>query len=240
MDFSVEGKNASFTADGAFDFASRAGVLTVDMSSLGIPGAQGKVEIRIVGGVMYMNMSSLLGAAGPSAAQELGGKHWYKIDVSSLAGGSKAGGLGSLGSSDPTSSLDALRGVSSDVKQVGSDSVRGVDTTHDAITIDMTKALDKVPAPQRALADKGLKMLGDGSFPADVWIDAQGRPRKLVMHLAGAHVSSATFGALTMELYDYGTTVDVQAPSPDDTVDMMSLLGGALGGMGTGGSSGSA
>jgi hypothetical protein len=54
------------------------------------------------------------------------------------------------------------------------------------------------------------------------------------MHLEGANVSGATLGALTMELYDYGTTVDVQAPPADDTVDMSSLLGGALGGMGTG------
>jgi hypothetical protein len=130
--------------------------------------------------------SSPLGVAGPSAAQELGGKHWLKIDTSTLTGGSQAGGLGSLGSSDPTSFLDALRGVSSDVKEVGSDSVRGVDTTHSAITIDMTKALDQVPTPEHALAAKGLKLFGNGSLPAD------------------------------------------------DTVDMSSLLGGALGGMGTG------
>jgi hypothetical protein len=241
MDISAAGRSGSFTADGAFDFASRAGVLTMDVSSLGIPGGQGTIEVRVVDGVVYMDMSGLLGAAGPAAAQQLGGKHWFRLDISGLAGQSGAGGLGSLGSSDPTSSLDALRGVSKDVKEVGSDTVRGVDTTHYATTIDLTKALEQVPADQRAAAAKGLKTLGTGSVPADVWIDAQGRPRKLVMHLDGVAPSGGTLGTLAIELYDYGTKVDVHAPPADDTVDMMSLLRGALSGNGpTGGSAGSA
>jgi hypothetical protein len=234
MTVSAGGQTRSFTADGAFDFAARSGVLTMDMSSLGLPGGPGRMEVRVVDGVLYMNVGDLLGAAGPAATQELGGKHWFKLDASALTDRSTPSGLGALGSGNPTSTLDALRGVSSDVTVLGSDTVRGVDTTHYAVTIDLSKALDRVPVGERDAATKGLKMLGAGSVPAEVWIDGHGCPRKLVMNLGGAEGSGTSLGALTMEMYDYGTTVEVHAPPADDTVDMMNAFGGLLGGTGSG------
>jgi hypothetical protein len=231
MDVDGTGERASFTADGAFDFRSRSGQLTMDVSSLGLPGADGKIEVRLVDGVVYLDMSGLPGSAGRVFERRLAGKHWFKLDVSGLAGSSSSGGLGSIGSSDPTAFLDSLRGVSSDVRELGHETVRGVDTTHYAITIDMTKALDRIPGADHHVAEQGLKMLGTGSLPAEVWIDGQGRPRKFVMHVDVREGAGAVVGTLTMELYDYGAKVDVQAPRADDTIDLMGLLDGAFGGI---------
>lgn len=240
MSFASGARSGSFTADGAFDFPARAGTMTIDMSSLGLPGASGRIEMRMVDGVAYMDMSSLAGAAGSDLAQVLGGKHWFKLDISGLAGPSSGSGLGNLGMSDPSSMLDALRGVSNDVKQVGTDTARGVETTHYAMTLDMAKALERTPGQFRAQAGSALKTLGTGSIPADLWIDAQGRPRKLVVQLDSVRAPDVSAVAMTMELYDYGTAVAVQAPPVDDTVDMSGMVGGLLNGAGSGANAGTA
>lgn len=238
----VSGKSVTVTADGAFDFKARAGELTMDMSAMGLPGGRGRMQARVLGSVVYMNLGDLIGATNTTAARELGGKHWVKLDSTTLADQGGAAGFGTLGSSDPTSTLDALRGVASDVKDLGHESVRGADTTHYAVTIDLTKALGHLPAASRDAAAQSLKMFGEGSVPADVWIDGDGRPRKFMMNLDATHASGTTLGALTLELYDYGTPVDVQAPPDSDTFDMTSMLGGAggLGGLGGGNAAGSA
>jgi hypothetical protein len=231
IDMSERGYSGAVTADGAFDFANRTGALTMDMTSMGIPGIRGAIELRIVDGVIYMNLGSMLGST-PEARQLFGDKPWIKLDLTKAgaAGAGGAGGFGGLGTSDPTSTLDALRGAGSDVRVVGHDEVRGVDTTHYHATIDLARALDKLPAAQRDAAARAMRTLGTGSVPADIWIDAQGRLRKLTMTLdattEGTHV-----GAVTMELFDFGTPVDVEAPPADQVTDFGSMLGGLTGGM---------
>jgi hypothetical protein len=225
-----QGYSGAVTAEGAFDFANRTGALTMDMSAMRIPGVQGAIGLRVVDGVIYMNLGSMLGST-PEARQLFGDKPWIKLDVTKAGGvGAAAGGFGGLGTSDPTSTLDALRGAGSDVRVVGHDEVRGVETTHYHATIDLERALDKLPAAQRDRAARAMQELGTGSVPADVWIDAQGRLRKLTMTLdattEGTHV-----GAVTMELYDFGTPVDVQAPPADQVTDLGSMLGGVTGGL---------
>jgi len=230
MDLAVDGRAGSFTADGAFDFSGRSGTLRMDLSSMGLPGVRGAIDVRLVDGVLYMDMGSLVADASPAEREALGGKRWVKLDLSQLGGAAGANGFGGLGSSDPTSALDSLRGAGSDVHEVGHETLRGVDTTHYRAQIDLSKALDEVPPSQRARVSKSLQALGTGTVPADVWIDGQGRVRKLAMDL-NASVGRQHVGTITMELFDFGTPVDVQAPPADQTFDLQSLLGGAVGGM---------
>jgi hypothetical protein len=230
IDASAGGRSFAFTADGAFDFAGRSGVMTMDMGSTGLPGVSGKIEIRIVDGVLYMDMGSLFAGLSPGGQGALGGKQWVKLDLTTVAGETGASGFGSLGSSDPTSILDSLRGAGADVQEVGHDVVRGVETTHYRGQIDLSQALAKLPAAERERAASALQSLGTGTVPADVWIDAQGRLRKLAMDY-GAASGTAQLGKVTLELFDFGTEVDVQAPPADQVTDLQSMLGGALGGM---------
>ncbi len=120
---------------------------------------------------------------------------------------------GGLGDANPGGTLDALRGAG-DVEKVGTDTLRGVETTHYRATIDPQKALDKTPADLRDKVQQGLDQLG-GSIPVDVWIDGDGQTRKITMDIDAKTGTVAT----TMEYYDFGTEVDVSAPPADDVFD---------------------
>jgi len=73
------------------------------------------------------------------------------------------------------------------------------------------------------LLQRAVKGLGALKFPATVWLDRQGRLRKMQMTLdlsADAARLQAPAGShpkieLTMELYDFGIAVDVQPPLLD-------------------------
>jgi hypothetical protein len=233
VDLATARERGRVAADGAFDFETRLGQMTMDTSALQLSGGRGRVEVRVLDGVVYVELGSVPGLPGRALERQLAGRHWLKIDASALPDQPGVAGFDTLGSSDPGAFLDSLRGVSSDVRELGHEAVRGVDTTRYAITVDMSKALEQAPPANRRAAKRGLETLGVDSIPADVWIDAHGRPRKFEMHLDAAAGGDTVAGTMTLELYDYGTKVDVQAPDPSDTVDMSALLDNALGGLGT-------
>lgn len=237
------GSSRTIEMDGAVDM--RTGDASFRMSGDAFGVLQGKdAEIRIVDGVMYMG-SEGLAAADPS----LQGKEWIKFDMEALAAKlgtdvtSKA--ASNFDRPDPAATLAMLRGVSGEVDEVGHEKLRGVDTTHYRIEIDPKKALDTVdglPDGQRDTARKAIEKLGDAKFPADVWIDAEGRLRKMSMTLdsgkldLGKSVPGAR-ATVTYELYDFGTPVKVTAPPPDKVLDiseMFSALGDAFGKIGEG------
>jgi len=106
---------------------------------------------------------------------------WGKIDVEKLAkdNGYDLGSIAQAQSSDPTQALDLLKSAADDVTEVGPAKVRGVDTTQYRATLDVGKAL---AADNRldATAKANLGTLYNNlKAPADVWIDKQGRLRKM-------------------------------------------------------------
>jgi hypothetical protein len=123
--------------------------------------------------------------------------------------------------------LQALRGAA-DVREVGHDVVRGVDTTHYATNVDLQKAIASAPANDRNDVRRALGMLGSTTIPVDVWVDAQGRARRMTVHAdTSAFGTSGSAFTMTVELYDFGAAVDVQPPPADDTIDLTGLYGGA-------------
>jgi hypothetical protein len=122
------------------------------------------------------------------------------------------GAFGQFEQSDPTQYLQYLDAVSSDVEDLGAERVRDTDTTHYRATLDP----DRLP-----IGSAQLRALGDG-LAIDAWIDADGLLRRMKMDLgtAGARVG------VTLELYDYGVDVAVQAPPPGEVTDISSMLGG--------------
>ncbi len=237
------GRSVDVRFDGTFDLAAHAASFTMNLGQLGLPGGAGTAEIRLVDGVLYMNLGNLAGAAG-SALSIPAGKSWLKLDVNALAqsfGAGRSGGLGGLGGIDPSQAVDALRGVSSDVKEVGKETVRGVETTHYRVQLDLAKAVDQVPPDLRDRVKRGLDALGSGTIPADVWIGADGVLRKLTMTMGGSKPggvgNKAVNETVTFELFDFGASVEVQAPPADQTADFSDMLGGMLNGLGAGSSS---
>lgn len=214
MDIAVAGQNLTAPISGVIDFENQAAELEVDLSGIGGGVMSGAMEIRMVDGVMYMNMGAMLGAR---ASSLLGGKDWIAVDT-------KAMGAQSSGTQNPADMLQSLRGAG-DVEYVGHGRIDGVEVDHYRAEIDLQKAIAKLPEKYRAQSEQGMKLLGNG-FPVDVWIDGDGLPRRFALDLDLGGKGSVKE---QVDYTDYGAPVTVVAP-PADQVQSMDDFTRASGG----------
>ncbi|HUR49159.1 MAG TPA: hypothetical protein VMY88_06470 [Acidimicrobiales bacterium] len=199
-------------AEGLINYETGHGIMTMDMGALGIPGAPaGDAEMRMLGSVVYMKMPG----------SELGNRPWIKFDLEAL--GESGAPVPSLNpaSNDPRGVLDALRGVSGEVQEVGEQSVRGVATTHYRATVDLEKAQDEVPKERRDDFAAFSEQLGIEELPIDVWVDEEGRARRFAYEVEtpAAGGTPASQVDLVIELFDFGVDVEVKAPPESEVTD---------------------
>jgi hypothetical protein len=226
----------SMTTNGAIDFATGNSEFK---SELGGPLASflsGGLEMRVVDGVVYMKLPASIGGLFGGSG---GGDQWLSI-TPKAGGGSNP--FSNLGQSDPTQVLGALERVSDDVKEVGTATVRGVETKHYTATIDFAKAIDNAKIP-KALRGKADGLFGNGAklpaVPVDVYLDGDGHLRRMTLDMDLGSFATGASGAsgvtlptisMTLDLYDFGSPVSVQAPPANEIVQLPKL--GAMGGMG--------
>lgn len=194
--------------------------------SMAVQGQTIDMEALMLGNVMYMKMPML----------PTGGK-WMKLDLAEL---SKAGGvdleaLTQMQQNDPKQALAYLEGVTDDVKKEGTETVRGAETTKYSGTLDMSKAASAQKDERvRKAIESVTKQMGTSKIPTTVWIDAEGRLRKMTQTIdlsnAGGDMQGLT-GTLTttFEMYDFGVALDLKAPPADQVTDGSALLNGAGG-----------
>lgn len=205
-------------AEGAFDYTTKQGRLTLDLTQLGLGATLGgakEAEILLTEEVFYMRI--------PGLAQAAAGRPWIKVDLAAQAksAGVPLGGLEQLGGNDPTATLQLLRGAGDDMSKKGSDTIRGVSTDRYKGSLDLAKAVKAAPEANRAELQSTIDKLGGSEkLPIDVWVDAQGRVRKLVSQVDTA---SQNTGTVTIEYYDFGTPVTIDVPPDDQTVDIAEL-----------------
>lgn len=206
---------------GAFDYANKKGRLEMELPNLGLPGipAGAKAEMIFNGNIFYMRYPGFGTPAKP----------WLKVDIGALSKQSQFAGLDQM-SNDPAATLDTLRGVSGEVNRVGTEKVRGVETTHYRATLDMKKAAAAVPPNRRATFDRFAEQLDIATMPMEVWVDGDGRTRKMSYSIdlskAAAQAGSAEPGlkmAMVVELYDFGVKVDATPPPATQVNDAASL-----------------
>lgn len=192
----------TITGEGLVDLTGKQSQLTLTLPF-------GKVEQRTVDGTAYVSVPQQPGV-------------FYSVDAAALRGSA----LG--GSSDPTSPLEALEGVG-DVTEAGEEEVRGEPTTRYDGVVDVEQALAKAPEANRGLLESTLGASGLDEVPFSVWLDEDGRLRRFSQDLTlpageatgGQEVKTST----TLELFDYGVDVDVQAPPAAQVKDGSALLG---------------
>jgi hypothetical protein len=232
----------ALSGEGAFDTASRRASFSVDMSSLakllggfvsGFPGADKsdlpdfddpagwKVEIVQDGKVGYIRLPAIDG-------QLPEGKTW----VRGTAGDVKAGGfdlkkLDSFTQNDPRDVLEALRGLSGDIETVGSEELRGVETTHYRALLDPAQLVREATATNAdavSILDR-LSQTGVDEVPLDVWIDGNGLVRKLALDVDVPEETSGQGGSLSLafELWDYGERVEIDVPPAARVADASAL-----------------
>jgi hypothetical protein len=213
----------SFDGNGVYDGKNKSGWMNMHFAmppafQAQLPTADPSMEMIFDGShglVMYMR-SPLFDKMVPT------GK-WVKMDVEKMAKkqGVDLGAIMNVNQADPSQALRMLM-ASSDAHVTGSERIRGVQTTHYAFNIDFKKLVHD---------NKALKQLteamGSVSAPAEAWIDAQGRVRRLVvkMSMGGAQLATPMTMTMTEELYDFGVRTNITPPSDNLVVDLSSLAG---------------
>lgn len=231
----------ALSGEGAFDAGSDRSQLSVDLSSFaqllgGLFGALAgpdapdfddpdawKIDVVQDGDVAYVRF--------PAMAAELpDGKSWVRGDHDGLgAKGVELGELEQFTKTDPREMLDFLRGVSGEIEVVGTEELRGTETTHHRATIDPADYEKLAPEEQReqlgALVDEIVGASGIGKIPVDVWLDASGMVRKVVMSFSATPPGSTETAesSVSFELWDYGEPVTIELPPASEIVDASAL-----------------
>lgn len=241
MTMPLTDKALELRADGGFDTPARRAELSVDLSALAetlkslgsafggqMKGDLGdpedwKLEVIRDGDVAYVSF--------PLMAEQLpAGKKWVKGDAKELSGASagRLGQFGSVAGTDPRDVFGMLKAVSGSIVALGTDEIRGVETSHYKATIDVAKLEQLVPEAQRqslGSLDEAAKASGLSAIPIEVWIDDDQRVRKLSLDVEAKHpgTSQTVKASLVVELYDYGKLLDIKLPPADEVVDASTL-----------------
>jgi hypothetical protein len=86
------------------------------------------------------------------------------------------------------------------------------------------RRLAKQDEQLRKSLDKLIDLTGADSFPAEAWIDSQGRVRKLKVTMSmGANLGQQFSMTMVEELYDFGVNVKVALPPASQVVDVSAL-----------------
>ena len=212
----------SFHGNGIYDGKNKSGWMNMHFAlpaayQLQLPSSDPSMEMIFDGShglVMYMR-SQLFDKVVPT------GK-WVKMDLGKMAKkeGVDLGAIMNANQADPSQSLRMLM-ASSGAHVTGAERIRGVETTHYSFNIDFKKL---------AHDNKQFKQLteatGSLSAPAEAWIDAKGRVRRLTITMSlGAQLGTPMSMTMTEDLYDFGARVDITPPSGDLVVDLSSLSG---------------
>jgi hypothetical protein len=237
VQLSIDGHDASIHTTGQADMDARRLAMSMDLSSLfsqlagGVPASISSafakpVDVVLDRSTVYMRMPLL-------AAQLHTDKAWVKVDLSSAVPG-----LGSLtnggATQDPTAFLEFLEGTGK-VQEVGPDQVRGVDTSHYRGTYTVQNALDATTGAAHDALERAVQSMEipestlNADVPFDVWVDGDGRVRKLQLALDATSFSSGkASGAvdMTAEFYDFGQPVQIEVPSDAEALDVSKLVPG--------------
>lgn len=233
----MAGQELDMTVDatGAYDFES--GDMEMDMAAV-MPGlGDMDMQARMVDGVMYIRyQDSFMSQMGLPA-----GVTWISMDLGNMTGLS-AGQMQSMGGQfqDPTQFLAFLEAAGAEIEEVGSEEVDGFETTHyrartdfAALMEEQSEALEGMLGSQ-GLSGDALGAMSEVEIPMDVWIDNEGRVRRIRIEMDMSEAMSSMFPGqgdagtryeieVEQDFSDFGLDVDVEAPPADETTDFADL-----------------
>jgi len=205
----VQGQNVAFGGPGEIgDHGKKLHMqLTMPMALFGVSGGSGAsatFEAVSAGGFFYLR-------GGPF--ERIAPGKWFRIKSTDKNF--------SLGQNDPSQMLQYLR-ATSDIDEVGQDTVRGSSTTHYRARLQIEKVAKRIPADAARALRELSKSLGTKEIPLDVWVDDDGLVRRIKMDW---HPPNGGSFVVTMDLFDFGD-VDIDVPAKADTTDLSTMLGG--------------
>jgi hypothetical protein len=202
--------------------ASNRGELAVHESVL---GHSLNVSERYSGKTYWLSASSVPGAS------KLTDKPWLTYNIGSTLNQLGIGGLPS-GGSNPAQFLTYLRADGADAQKLGSQTIRGVATTHYAVTVNLNNYVRRVPAADRAAARRSVQRListiGSSTLHMQIWIDHHDLARRLYLSFPECVAQQHLHFGMTMDLFDFGTKAAVAVPTTSQSYDITSLINGEL------------
>jgi hypothetical protein len=208
------GQQTSMEMDFGESFAAMAGAAGEELP----PGFDEPMQIVVDGETAYLRMPMLESLTGTTG--------WLSLTPEELGQAGASFG-GTPGATDPSQLLETLRGVSDDIREVGTEEVRGVETTHLTATVDLQKAFEQLPAEQRAQLEGQLGDI-DAAVPVEVWIDGDSLVRRMEMDLGPLMAQAMGGGSASMriEFFDYGEDVAIEVPDASEVTPFRDVMGG--------------
>jgi hypothetical protein len=217
-----------FEMKGVTDLSGRHVDLSADMwpAAQQLPaskrGTRADWQMRLISDwpVMYIRFSPF--------AKETGGKPWIKMDLRKALGAAGIDqSLSSPGSSDPSQGLQFLRASGATVQKLGTERVRGADTTHYRAVIDLRDYPKRVPASERARArqsvERIIKLTGSSTTPVEAWVDRKGLVRRVDMTI-NEKINGRQITAKDSTYYSaFGTRIRIVKPPADQVEDVTNL-----------------
>jgi hypothetical protein len=216
MRMDLSGTTGDIRSTGSYDFAAQIGEFDSTATGGGLPDATG--HAIVARNILYEQYPDR--------------QRWARTDFSKLVNTP-------IGQQDPSQQLDLLRGVSDDAREVGTEQLRGTAVRHYAIKIDPVRlAAETTVVVPGSIVESAMKAAGP--MPADVYVDEDGRVRKLAVSIdvRGANIDTSALGDfandpdlkarldsmhsssdITIEYFDFGVPVSVQVPDPAQVVD---------------------
>lgn len=214
--------------DGAFDSATSSMEMSIDMSSIG--QLLGVEEMSEADSEMFEAMF-----AEPMQMRSIGNTAWIKWSLLDMLTGTEGKWLeselsgadvSSVGTS-PADIIHMLNGLDGDITTVGADTIAGVPTTHYSVAINLQALADLAGSQEFEDLNDFAAMFED--LPIDIWVDADGRLRRLEMSLS-SDMFAALLGpadsfsmSIWYEISVYGADVIIVAPPADEIISGDSL-----------------
>lgn len=214
-------------AEGVIDFEAQQGTFTFDLPAEAGVGA-GEIEFVFDGTVIYVRSPE------PTPGIDT---EWISLDFAQLAeqvSGTDIEQFSQAGSNDPSNALALLKGTADDVEEVGTEEVRGEQTTRYRATVDLRKASEEAGAVRdRRQFEAFLDQFPSETVPVEVWLDDEGRTRRMRIEqplpdTPGASIPEGAGVVVTMELYDFGVEEAIEVPPAGEVTDLTDQLGAAV------------
>jgi len=181
--------------------------LTVDTADLGGQGLPGGARVVLQGETVYVKVEALNKMFGAT-------KPWIKVPLNEAGDREQVNQLLGQVQQFDLAAVTKMVTASQDIKSVGTENVGGEDTTHYAGTFPVDAAVKQLPADQQEQAKSNMAELKDIKF--DIWVGADGLPRKLTMN--GAKEGGTMDAALLFK--GFNEPVGIETPPADQVGEM--------------------
>ncbi|MFJ3337268.1 hypothetical protein [Streptomyces sp. NPDC086766] len=204
MEMATGGTRVTIRGEGSYDFRGQLGRLTVMLPQdpAGTVPHRPITELLAPGALFMKNR----GAGVPA-------DKWVRVETATLSDGNLVTG----GATDPFAAAEVLRGTRT-ATYVGRTELAGVEVRHYRGTADLALAAKNAGAAGGAALRAAAKGFATASVPFDVYLDDQGRIRKVRHRFSfvnGRRQGTVAVFSTTL-LYAFGTPVTVRLPKAGD------------------------